>query len=363
MFLAVLGAVWYLSRNLVANMAASDLPRGWDFLNRPTGVDIRGVDFRPSQPVRDALVVGVLNTMRVSGAGIVMATLVGVVVGTARLSVNWFARRAAAAYVEMLRNVPVLLIIVFMYIAVIRELPEITRAREWFGFLILSNRRLGVPWLETGPQGGLFAVAVAGAVVAAALVMWWRTRLAERTGQAHHRALWGMAVLLGIVGVSFAALDAPVSLSIPVREDRIISGGITLDPEFAALLLALSLYHASHIAEIVRGSVLAVHRGQDEAGQALGLSGFQRMRFVILPQAFRIAVPPVANQYLSLTKNSSLAVAIGYFEITRITSQAIANGNPAPQLIAILMGIYLSLSLVIAAVTNVVNRRLALVEH
>lgn len=354
---ALLAYVW---GNLRANLAAQGLPTGFEFLSRPTGVRIPDVAFDPGQPIRDALRIGLVQTIKVSVVGIVLATILGVAVGIARLSTNWLVRKAAAVYVEAFRNVPVLVIILFAYGAVALRLPPITDAAEWLGAVVFSNRGLVVPWgAARGNLAALWAVIVAG-LVAAVLVAAWRTRRFDATGQPHRRVLWGVGVLLAVVIGGYLALGQPVALSLPSREGRVVTGGITLKPEFAALLIGLVLYTATHIAEIVRGSILSVPKGQAEAATAMGLTSFQRMRFVILPQALRTMIPPLANHYLNLTKNSSLAIAIGYFELMQITKQAVANGNPPPQLFLLLMICYLFLSLVISLVANLVNRALAL---
>lgn len=352
----------FLFTTLMTNMRASGLPTGFAFLDQPTGFDIRGADdFRPSQPIRDALLVGYANTIRVAAIGIALATVVGVLLGIARLSTNWLVRKAAAVYVEAIRNTPVLLIIAFMYFAVVlAALPGIADAVNVFGAMILSTRGIWMVWGEaTQPLGPFLAVLGVGLAVAVALGV-WRTRLWDETGTPHHRVLWGAGALLLIGGVGYVALGAPIEVTLPTREGRLVTGGIELQPTYGALLAGLVIYTASHIAEIVRGSILAVPKGQTEAAQAIALSGFQRMRYVILPQAARIAVPPVASQYLNLTKNSSLAIFVGYVELTRVTFTAIGNANPAPQLVAILALGYLTLSLFISAIANVVNRSLAL---
>jgi general L-amino acid transport system permease protein len=217
-----------------------------------------------------------------------------------------------------------------------------------------------VPWGEGGADTGAYLIILGGGLLLAVLVGVWRTRRFDQTGEPHHRVLWGAGVLLVVGAVAYAVLADPITITAPTRDGRLVEGGITLGPEYAGLMIALTVYTASHIAEIVRGSILAVPKGQTEAAQAIALTGFQRMRYVILPQAMRIMVPPLGNQYLNLTKNSSLAVAIGYFELTRITGQIIANGNPAPQMISILMLCYLGLSLFISLVANIVNRSLRL---
>jgi general L-amino acid transport system permease protein len=358
--LLVVLLLWYLWGNFTTNARRTGLTTTFDFLNRPAGVDIRDSDFRPSQPVRDAIGVGLLNTIRVSIVGIALATILGILIGVGRLSTNWLVRKSAAVYVETLRNIPVLVWIIFIYTAVILKLPPITNAAEWLGLTVFSNRGLVIPWGEGGANVNAFLAALAVAFVVAVAVGVWRTKRFDATGEPHHRILWGTGLILLIGAASYVALGTPVEPTVPARDGRVVTGGIQLGPEYAALLIALTIYTASHIAEIVRGSIQAVPKGQTEAAQAIALTSFQRLRYVILPQAFRIMVPPLANQYLNLTKNSSLALFIGYFDLTRVTQQAIANGNPAPQLILILMGCYLFLSLTISLVANIVNRGLAL---
>jgi general L-amino acid transport system permease protein len=358
--IAVVALLWFLASNLLTNLRSAGLPTGFDYLGRPHGTDIRDSDFRPSQAVRAAIIVALVNTVRVASVGILLASVLGLLIGLARLSTNWLVRRAAAAYVELLRNVPVLVIIIFMYVAVILRLPPISRPIEAVGAFVFSNRGLAVPWGESEDGAGGFTLVLLVALVVALAVAWWRTRRNERTGEPHHRFLWGLGVFAGVAALGWVVLGGPVTLTVPTRDGRVVAGGINLGPEYAAVLIGLVIYTASHIAEITRGSILAVPKGQSEAANAVALSGFQRLRYVVLPQALRIAVPPVANQYLNLTKNSSLAVFVGYFELTRITGQIIANGNPAPQSIAVLMACYLALSLAISAVANLFNRSLAL---
>jgi general L-amino acid transport system permease protein len=250
----------------------------------------------------------------------------------------------------------VLAIIFFWYLAVILRMPTV----EVGGLFVFSRRAFAVPDLETEEGIALFGIAVVVALAAAAVVWVWRTRRFDATGEAHHRVLWAGGVLLAVAVVGFLATGLPLAFDTPERATFGFAGGLQMSPEFAGLLIALVLYTASHIAEVVRGSILAVQRGQGEAADALGLSAFQRLRFVVLPQAFRIMIPPLANHFLNLVKNSSLGVAIAVPEVTRVVRIAISQGGSAPQLIAILMGIYLLFSLTIALVTNLINRRLQL---
>lgn len=358
----LLGVVLFLLglwENLTTNLRVQGIRTDFGYLQQPAGFAIADADFRPSQSIWDAVKVGAVNTIKVSLLGILVATVLGVLVGVARLSTNWLVRRSAAIYVETLRNIPVLVIILFWWLAVLLQLPAIRRAVD-LNVIVISNRGLVGPGLEqTAALTGFLLVAALGAAAATAVAI-WRTRVFDRTGQPHHRVLWSCGLLALSLVVGFLLFDRPVGISLPERGELATTGGFRLSPEYAALLVGLALYTASHIAEIVRGSILAVSRGQTEAANAVGLSGFQRLRFVILPQAFRISVPPIANQYLNLVKNSSLGVAIAFPEVTRVTRIAIGQQAPAPQSILVLMGVYLFFSLVISLVMNLINRRLTL---
>jgi general L-amino acid transport system permease protein len=357
---AIAAFVLWLFDNVVGNLERLGIGTSFDFLDQPAGFRIPDSDFRTSQSLGDAILVGVGNTAKVAGIGIVLALVLGVVVGVARLSTNWLVRKSAALYVESLRNIPVLVIILFWYLGVILRLPGIGSPVEISGILVVSNRGAVVPSLTAEEGIGLFAAFGFAALVLAAAAWLWRTRRFDATGEPHRRVLWAAGALLLVLVVGYFASAQPFGVETPERGQFGVAGGLRLSPELAALLIALVLYTASHIAEIVRGSILAVHRGQGEAADALGLTAFQRLRFVVLPQAFRIMIPPLANQFLNLTKNSSLGVAIAFPEVTRIVRIAISQRAPAPQAIVLLMGVYLVFSLAIALVANLVNRRLQL---
>jgi general L-amino acid transport system permease protein len=357
--LLVVAFLLYIWGNLTGNLERLGVRTDFRHLRQPAGFAIPDSDFRSTQSVFQALLVGAENTAKVSFLGIVLATILGVLVGIARLSTNWLVRRAAALYVETLRNIPILIIILFWYLGVMLRLNPLGEGNV-LGIVSLSNRGLVLPWAERTGATTLFWIVSLLGLVAAAVIWVWRTRRFDRTGEPSRRLLWSGGVLLGAVVVGFLASGLPYALSLPEIEGRRTTGGFRLSPEFGALLIALTLYTAAHIAEIVRGSILAVPRGQTEAANAIALSGYQRLRHVVLPQAFRISVPPMANQYLNLTKNSSLAVAIGYYELTRVTGISISQGGPAPQAIFVLMLFYLAFSLFIALVTNLINRRLAI---
>ena len=226
--------------------------------------------------------------------------------------------------------------------------------------VIINNRYLAVVGFTAQPNSGPFLLILGLALAIAAAVWWWRSRRFDQTGEPHHRLLWATGVFVVIASIGFVTLGGPIGLSRPTLDGRSLEGGYVGLVSYFGVLVALVLYTASHVAEIVRGSILAVSRGQTEASDALGLSSFQRLRHVVLPQAMRIAIPPVINQYLNFTKNTSLGIAIGYAELTRITFQTIGNGQPAPQMIALMMLIYLAFSLTISLVANLINRRLQL---
>ncbi|MEX1134342.1 MAG: ABC transporter permease subunit [Acidimicrobiia bacterium] len=362
--IAVVGIVAYvLWFNLTNNLRTAGLPTDFDFLTQPLGVDIAGSDLSPGAAIWRGLLVGVKNTLALVVVGIPVLTVIGLVVGIARLSTNWLVAKAAGLYVEVLRNIPPLLIIFFAFNAVILRLPVLQESINIADLVIINNRYLAVVGLTAQPNFGPFLWILAVALALAIGVWSWRTRRSDRTGKSHHRVLWSLGLLIGVGLVGFLALGGPIGLSRPVLDGRALVGGYVGLASYFAVLAALALYTASHVAEIVRGSILAVPKGQTEASNALALTSFQRLRHVVLPQAMRIAIPPIISQYLNFTKNTSLAIAIGYAEITRITFQTIGNGQPAPQMIAILMALYLAFSLTISLVVNLVNRRLQLVTR
>lgn len=354
---AIFGVLYVLWFNLMNNLRRQGITTSFDFLDDPIGVNIAGSDISSGASIRRALLNGVKNTLALVVFGLPILTIVGVVVGVARLSTNWLVAKVATLYVETLRNIPPLLVIFIAFYVLILPLPRPTEAATPLDLFVISNLRIAVPWFETVAQTS-FPWFLLAAVVIAVAVMWWRSRRYDRTGQPHHRILWGLGAFLVIAGGAWLALGRPMRISVPTVDGRVVTGGLSGLGAFFAMLIALSLYTASHVAEIVRGSIQAVAKGQTEAANALALSGFQRLRFVVLPQAMRIAIPPIINQYLNYTKNTSLAIAIGYAEVTLITFQAIGNANPAPQLILLLMAAYLAFSLTISLLLNLFNRRL-----
>ncbi|HEX6946531.1 MAG TPA: ABC transporter permease subunit [Acidimicrobiia bacterium] len=351
----ILYVLWF---NLTNNMRAAGLPTDFGALDQPLGVDIPGSSIRPGAPVWRGILVGIKNTLALVVVGIPVLTVLGVVIGIGRLSTNWLVAKVCTLYVEIIRNLPPLLLIYFMFNAVFLQLPPLQESITAGGWLVINNRFVAVTAFTHREQYMMFWWVVAAAVVVGIIVAIVRTRRWHATGEPHHRVLWFLGIVIGVAIVAWLLLDRPIGLSRPVLEGRVVTGGFMGFSAYFAVLIALAMYTASHVAEITRGSILAVPKGQTEAANSLALTTFQRLRYVTLPQAMRIAVPPIISQYLNFTKNTSLATAVGYAELTRITFQAIGNGRPAPQLVFVLAMAYLAFSLFISLVVNILNRRL-----
>ena len=360
---AVAFAVWYLASNTAANLEARRIASGFGFLSREAGFAIGEAPFlaySPADSYARAILVGLINTFRVALIGVVLATVLGTFIGLARLSRNWLLSRLAAAYVELVRNVPLLVQLFFLYAVITENLPGPRAALEPLPGVFLSNRGIAFPLLQGHPAHAWLGLALlAGLALAWALARWAWARQA-RTGQPFPVLAAGTALALGVPLAVFLAAGAPLALDRPSLQGFNFTGGGAFTPEFAALLGGLTLYTAAFIAEIVRAGVLAVDRGQFEAAYSLGLPRRRTMRLVILPQALRVIVPPLTSQYLNLTKNSSLAVAIGYPDLVSIANTTMNQTGQAIEGIAIIMGVFLTISLSISALMNWYNRRIAL---
>jgi general L-amino acid transport system permease protein len=356
----VVAVIAWLYDNVQVNSDRQNIPTSFEYLDQPAGFPIAGSDFRQSQPVSDALVEGLLNTLRLAVTGIVLATVLGTLLGIARLSKNFLVRKGAQAYVEVIRNVPLFGLIVLLYTAVVlNAFPPPNESWEFGSIAVLNVRGSSFFWFDGGNTK--FVIVLLAAVLTFAVVARWRRAVSDRTGRPALSAVYGLGAAAVVVVLLWILLG--LGGSAPALEGRRVAGGITMTPPYFAALVALVSYTSSHIAEIVRGSIQAVPRGQGEAADALALSGFQRMWNVVLPQAMRIGTPPLGNQYLNLTKNTSLAAAISFPELTQITQLSVASRSPAVPSYVLLLLIYLGLSLLISAVVNLANRRLAIVER
>ncbi len=343
-----------------ANSRRQNIPTDFGFLDQPAGFPIPGSDFRPSQPVSDALIEGFLNTMRLVLVGVAAATVLGIMLGVARLSHNFLVRSASRAYVEFVRNVPLFILLILFYTAIVlNALPRPADSWTLGPIAVVNVRGASLFWFEG--SNWRFLIAVVLALLVAWVVVVWRRRVADRTGLPARTGLWAIPLAVVTLVVTWLALG--LGATAPELEGSRLTGGVTMTPEYLAAFAALVLYTSSHIAEIVRGSIQAVPKGQGEAADALALSPFQRLWYVVLPQAMRIAVPPIGNQYLNLSKNSSLAAAISFAELTKVTQLTVANRSPAVPAFALLLAIYLGISLLLSLVVNLANRRLAIVER
>ena len=353
--------------NAARNLAAAHIASGFGFLDNTAGFDISQTLIAYSSSTSSfgrAFWVGLLNTLLVAGLGIVLATVLGFSVGIARLSRNWLLARLAGGYVELIRNVPLLLQILFWYNAVLKSLPELRSSLTLPGGVFLNNRGLFLPRPEFAPGFRYVMVALLLGVVAAVFLGFRARRRREQTGEAARVWPYAVALIFGLPALVFELTGGPLSLSFPNVGRFNVMGGVEILPEFAALLLALTLYTAAFIAEVVRAGILAVSPGQTEAAQALGLPPRTTLRLVVVPQAMRVIVPPLTSQYLNLIKNSSLAVAIGYPDLVQVFTGSVLNiTGQAVEVVAITMAVYLTISLVTSLLMNLYGQATAVVER
>ena len=364
---AVVGFLVYgATRNAIDNLARAQIASGFGFWNTTAGFDISQTLIEYSargSTYGRAFWVGLLNTLLVAGLGIIFATILGFIIGISRLSSNWLLSKVAGGYVETIRNLPLLLQLLFWYNAVLKALPDI-RESIVVGGAFLNNRGLFLP--EPIFKSGFGAVAITalvGIVGSIAFFLWARKRQ-ERTGQQAPVFWVTLALVLGLPLAVFALAGFPLGFDFPKAGRFNIAGGVEVLPEFAALLFGLSVYTAAFIAEVVRAGILAVSRGQSEAAYSLGLRPGPTLRLIVVPQAMRVIIPPLTSQYLNLTKNSSLAVAIGYPDLVQVFTGTVLNQTgQAVEVVAITMLVYLVISLTTSLLMNIYNSRMALSER
>ena len=367
---AVVGIValigWYLYRNTIHNLQTKSIKTGFEFLWREAGFEIGEtlIDYAPTSNFFRALLVGFLNTLHVSVIGVILATLLGILIGIGSMSKNWLVSRLTAGYIHFLRNIPVLLHIVIWYTALISErfLPGPRAAQPLLG-AYATQRGIYLPVPEAH-RGWLLAFIglIVGAILLAILQRRNRT-LREATGDAPSLLKIGLGLMIGLPLIGWMLGGAPTAISWPQLRGFNLDGGARITPEFMAILLGLSVYTSAFIAEIVRAGILAVPKGQTEAARALGLKETVILTQVVLPQALRVIVPPLTSQYLNLTKNSSLSVAIGYPDLVNSVNTTITQTGQAIEGILIIMIVFLTTSLVTSAFMNWYNQRIALVER
>jgi general L-amino acid transport system permease protein len=356
----------FITYNTAQNLRRGGIASGFGFLGSTAGFDISFslIPYRATDTYGRVLLVGILNTLFVSIVGIVLATILGFLVGVLRLSRNWLVARLATVYIETLRNVPLLLQIIFWYFAVLAALPGVRQSSLWFGAFSLNQRGFYLPAPVLEPGFWWVPASLVAAIGAAFLIGRWAQLRRERTGQPFPTFRVNLALIVLAPVLAALLLGTPWTWDYPKLAGFNYRGGTVLVPEFLALLFALSLYTSAFIAEIVRSGIQAVSHGQTEAAMALGLRPGQVTRLVVLPQALRVIVPPLTSQYLNLTKNSSLAIAIAYPELVAVFAGTTLNQTgQAIETIAITMLVYLTISLIISAFMNWYNRKIALVER
>jgi general L-amino acid transport system permease protein len=365
---AIVGFLIYAAaRNAITNLERAHIASGFGFWYNTAGFDISQTLIEYSaqgSTYGRAFWVGLLNTLLVAGLGVIFATILGFIIGIARLSSNWLVSKAATGYVETIRNIPLLLQLLFWYNAVLKALPEMRDSIKIPGGIVLNNRGLFLPNPVLGPGFIWVVVAFFAAIVASIVFYVWARKRQERTGQQAPVFTTAFGLIVGLPILVLLVSGVPLSFGFPIAGRFNISGGMEVLPEFAALLFGLSIYTAAFIAEVVRAGILAVSRGQTEAAYSLGLRPQPTLRLIVVPQAMRVIIPPLTSQYLNLTKNSSLAVAIGYPDLVQVFTGTVLNQTgQAVEVVAITMAVYLTISLVTSLLMNIYNSRIALVER
>lgn len=356
----------YLANNMTVNMRRQGLQLSFNFLRLTAGFDIGEslIPYARTATFARAFLVGLLNTLLVAALGIVFATLLGILFGVASLSTNFLVRQLARAYIEFLRNIPLLVLLIFLYIGVFIKLPRVQSALTLPGPIFLSNRGVAIPWGVPAETFSLYLGVLwlgLALAVAAGLFLAWRAR---STGRAPFIPGWSLLVFLLVAVIGWFLLPAaPLRWSLPELQGLRINGGRTLSPEFMALLTGLAVYTSAFIADVVRAGIQSISRGQVEAARSIGLTSFLILRLVVFPQALRVIVPPLTSQYLNLTKNSSLAVAIGYPELFHVAGTILNQSGRTVEVIILVMATYLLISLATSAFMNWYNNRVRLVER
>jgi general L-amino acid transport system permease protein len=351
--------------NTITNLTKRNIASGFDFLNKASGFDLIQslIVFTSESSYGQALLAGFLNTLLVSSIGVLLATLLGFIIGIMRLSRNWLLSSIATLYIEAIRNVPLLLQMFVWYGVVLKSLPGPRQAINISDMFFLSNRGLNMPDTVYGDSAWLGLAGLAAGIIGAIVLRSWARKRQAATGQPFPYVLTGIAMILALPVLALLVAGWPITFDYPVLGGFNFSGGTVIIPEFMALLVALSIYTASFIAEIVRAGIQAVSHGQTEAANALGMRSGITTRLVVIPQAMRVIIPPLASQYLNLTKNSSLAVAIGYPDLVATGGTVLNQTGQAVEVVMIWMIVYLSLSLLTSGFMNWFNARMRLVER
>ncbi|MDY0271003.1 MAG: amino acid ABC transporter permease [Advenella sp.] len=366
--IAVLGIVayvaWYLVSNTMHNLSIRNITTGFDFLDREAGFAIgeSSIAYSPADTYKRAILVGIVNTLQVSAMGIILSTLLGTIIGVARLSSNWLVARLATVYIEAIRNVPLLIQLFFWYALITESLPGPRQALNPVDGVFLSNRGLKFPALQ-GDSLSWILYGLLLAVLGTFAFYYWSRKRQEKTGKTFPVFRSGLFMMLAFPLIAYFLGGASLALEYPVLRGFNFTGGLSISPELSALLAGLVIYTSAFVAEIVRSGIQSIGSGQWEAASSIGLGKGKVLRLVILPQALRVMIPPMTSTYLNLTKNSSLAVAIGYPDIVSVVNTTLNQTGQAIEGVLIIMAAYLTVSLSISVFMNWYNRHIALVER
>jgi len=361
----VVGFFWFLFANMVENQRRLGVPLSLDFLNGTAGfqVSFSLIPITLDSSILTVIKTGIINTLLASAISVVLATLLGFFIGVLRLSSNWLIARVATVYIEIVRNVPLLVQLLFWYIAITKMLPNVRQSIMIGSEVALNVRGLFVPKPVPGEGSWVILAAVIVAIVAAVVIRRWSAQRQKATGQ-QFPAIWtGIGIIIVLPILANLAAGSPVTWDPPVLKGFNFQGGLSLPPELVALVMGLSVYTSAYIAEIVRGGIIAVSHGQTEAALALGLSPSRNLRLVVIPQALRVITPPLTSQYLNIVKNSTLAGATGFPDLYAVIGTSQNQTGRAVECVAILMVFYLVVSLLISLFMNWYNKRIALVER
>jgi general L-amino acid transport system permease protein len=362
----VLVFMWFFVSNVLRGAEVRGLSWSYSFLSESAGFPISEsmIPYDEAKTFGYAFIVGVLNTLKVALVGIVFATILGIVAAIARLSTNWLVSRIASVYIEIIRNVPLLVQLFFWYFGFFQRLPPVQEATTLPGPIYLSQRGLYMAWFKPASTFWIWMIFIGAAIVAALVLYFYLSRYQVRTGRTTYpvASAFGLLIVLPVAGW-FLVGDSPLVTNIPVLGTFNFEGGLRVTPEFAGMLVGLVVYTGAFIAEVVRAGILAVHKGQFEAARALGLTQMQVLRLVVLPQSLRVIIPPLISQYLNLTKNSSLAILIGYADVFFVGRTIINQSGRAVPVFLLIMAIYLTISLITSVIMNIYNRRVRLVER
>ena len=363
----VVGFLYFFITNVLSAAEDRNLALGFDFLREAAGFPIGEsifIQYEPSMSFGQAFATGLLNTLKVSLIGVVFATIVGIIVGVARLSTNWLISSIASVYIEIVRNVPLLVLLFFIFFGVFQRLPSVQNSLAIGNFIFLNQRGVYMAWFLSTSSTVTWSIILAAAIILAMITFVILGSYQLRTGRSTYPGWVALGILIGLPLIGWFILpEQPLNVELPVLGTFNFTGGTTLTTQFTALLLGLIIYTGAFIAEIVRAGIQAVSKGQVEAARSIGLKPLQALRLVIFPQALRVVIPPLISQYLNLTKNSSLAIAIGYPDLFAVGRIMINQAGRAVPVFVMIMGTYLLISLTYSVILNLYNRRISFVER